>query len=162
MTTLAVPIDSEIIGALFLRKGPNADIGNWIENILWSYLQNTANDGGWDEAYYEYLDSTLSTDAFEAEFGQRSGGYHWAPPFLPNGTLIRMHYKREAFTATVKFDKIDYRGQSYSPSELARKIAAGDKGIGTSRNAWRDLYIKRPEDTEWVLADDLRRRGLSR
>ena len=27
-----------------------------------------------------------------------------------------------------------------------------------SRNAWRDLLIKRPDDTDWCLADDLRRR----
>ena len=29
----------------------------------------------------------------------------------------------------------------------------------TTRNAWRDLWIKRPADSEWLLADDCRGDG---
>jgi len=161
MSTIAVPIDSQIVGELFLRKGPAADIRNWIENVLWDYLDRTAEDGEWSEAYHEYREGLLDNESFAAQFGNREGGYHWAPLFLPNGTQIRMQYKRKTFNATVKFDKIDYDGQSYSPSELARAIAVGNKGTGTSRNAWRDLFIKRPSDSEWALADVLRQRALS-
>jgi hypothetical protein len=39
-----------------------------------------------------------------------------------------------------------------SPSEFANQVAGG-----TNRNAWRDLWIKRPHDSEFHLADDLRR-----
>jgi len=46
-------------------------------------------------------------------------------------------------------------GKIHSPLELARVIAGG-----TSRNAWHDLFIKRPWDSEWTLADHLRRRML--
>ncbi|WP_177219754.1 hypothetical protein [Nitrosospira multiformis] len=45
-----------------------------------------------------------------------------------------------------------YEGEAFSRSGLANRIASG-----TSRNAWRDLWIKRPRDKEWVLANDLRR-----
>lgn len=153
MATLAVEIDSEIVGEMFLRAGPKADISSWIENVVQDYLERTADLGHWSEAYYLYRESQADTEKFQTEFGSPKGGYHWAPLFLPNGTLIRMEYKRQAFNAAVKFEKIMYEGKAYSPSELARIIAAG-----TNRNAWRDLVIKRPGDSDWCLADDLRRR----
>jgi len=37
-----------------------------------------------------------------------------------------------------------------SPSEFANKVA------GSSRNAWRDLEIRRPDVDDWVSADRLR------
>ncbi len=155
MPIISVPIDSELVGELFLRKGPTADVGLWIERIVGDYLERTTEDGGWSQAYYDYMDKQADDKDFRTQFGEPSGGYHWAPIFLPNGSQLRMHYKRETHNATVKFDRIDYKGKSLSPSELAREIA-----VGTSRNAWRDLWIKRPKDSEWVLADDLRRRQI--
>ncbi len=153
MPQLAIPIDSEIIGEMFLRSGPTANISDWIENVIRDYLDRTENDE-WSEAYYAYRASRADSESFVAEYGDPKGGYHWAPLFLPNGTLIRMEYKKEISQATVKSNKIEFKGEHYSPSELARVIAAG-----TNRNAWRDLLIKRPgKDTDWCLADDLRRR----
>lgn len=152
MPTIAIPLDSEIIGELYLRAGPKADISDWIENVVRDYLERTADDK-WSDAYYAYRESQVGALDFAAEFGDLKGGFHWAPLFLPNGTLIRMEYKKEVSSAAVKNNKIDFKGENYSPSELARVIAAG-----TSRNAWRDLLIKRPGDTDWCLADDLRRR----
>lgn len=152
MATLAVSLDSEIIGELFLRAGPTADISGWIENIVRDYLERTADDE-WSDAYYAYREQQAGATDFAAEYGDPKGGYHWAPLYLPNGTLIRMEYKKEVFNAVVRHNKIEFKGDAYSPSELARAIASG-----TSRNAWRDLLVKRPGDTDWALADDLRRR----
>ena len=152
MAKLAVPIDSEIIGELFLRAGPTVDVGDWIENVVRDYLERTADDE-WSDAYYAYREQQAGAKDFAAEFGDPKGGYHWAPLYLPNGTLIRMEYKKEVFNAVVKHNKIYFEGDTYSPSELAGTIASG-----TNRNAWRDLLIKRPGDTDWALAYDLRRR----
>lgn len=157
MATLSVPLDSELVGELYLRAGqPNADIGSWIENVLRDYLDRTADDGDWAESYYSWREKAADSQSFQTEYGDPKGGYRWGPLFMPNGTLIRMEYKRQTHQATVKFDRIDYEGENYSPSELARRIASG-----TSRNAWRDLLVKRPGDTEWLLADDMRRRPRS-
>jgi len=154
MATLAVPLDAELVGELYLRAGqPSADIGSWIEDVLRDYLDRTAEDGDWAQAYYAWREKAAGSEAFESEYGNPKGGYRWGPLFLPNGTLIRMEYKRQTHQATVKFDRIDYEGQKYTASELASKIAAG-----TNRNAWRDLLLKRPGDTDWCLADELRRR----
>lgn len=156
MPTISIPIDSEIIGELYLRTGdPKIDPAGWIETIVQDYLERTSEDGNWSDAYYAYRELQSGSKNFVKEFGDPKGGYHWTPLFLPNSTLIRMEYKREVSHATVKHNKIDLKGESYSPSELARFIANG-----TNRNAWRDLLIKRPGDTNWCLADELRRRMM--
>lgn len=155
---IAVPIDSEIIGELFLRRGPKANISRWIEDVVLDYLERTADEAEWDEAYYEYRLRESGTKDFTAEYGNPKEGYYWSPLFLPNGTSVRMEYQRETYYAAIKFGKLMFKDESYSPSELARFIAVGKQGKGTSRNAWRDLLIKRPGDTEWTLADDLRKR----
>ncbi len=152
-TTICVPIDSEIIGEMYLRWGPKADIRELIEHFLTFDLDHLADDGNFSPAYYAYRESQSTTEDFEAQFGPPHEGYHWAPLFLPNGTSICMEYKKEKHYATVKFGKIDFNGESYSPSEFARVVANG-----TNRNAWRDLLIKKPGDEQWMLADHLRRR----
>jgi hypothetical protein len=80
-----------------------------------------------------------------------SRGYRWKRFFLPHGTEIRMQYKGKYYYARVEGDEILYDGKSISPGGLANAIAGG------SRNAWRDLWIKRSEDKEWKLADECRR-----
>jgi hypothetical protein len=80
-------------------------------------------------------------------------GYQWKTLFLPHGTQIRMPYKNTNYYAKVEGDEIIYDGNSISPASLANTIT------GTSRNAWRGLWIKRPNDKEWLLADDCRGRG---
>jgi hypothetical protein len=77
-------------------------------------------------------------------------GYQWKNLFLPEGTEIRMQYKGVYSYAKVENDELLYNGQPTSPSNLANTIA------GSSRNAWRDLWIKRPGDSDWCLADELR------
>ncbi|MEJ7804704.1 MAG: hypothetical protein WKG03_02120 [Telluria sp.] len=77
-------------------------------------------------------------------------GYQWKNLFLPSGTQVRMQYKGVYFYAKVEADEIVYDGKPISPGSLANTIA------GNSRNAWRDLWIKRPADKEWKLADECR------
>lgn len=81
---------------------------------------------------------------------QDSRGYQWKNLFLPRGTQVRMQYKGQYFYAKVEGDQLLYDGAPTSPSALANKITS------SSRNAWRDLWIKRPQDKEWKLAADLR------
>jgi len=78
-------------------------------------------------------------------------GYQWKNVFLPDGTQIRMQYQGSYSYAKVDGDELTYQGSPISPGSLAKTIAGG-----YNRNAWRDLWIKRPEDREWILADDLR------
>jgi hypothetical protein len=80
-------------------------------------------------------------------------GYQWKGLFLPDSTEVRMQYKSDWYYAKVEGDKLTYEGEPITPGRLANTVA------GTSRNAWRDLWIKRPADAEWLLADDCRAAG---
>ena len=80
----------------------------------------------------------------------RNLGYTWKEVFLPHGTVIRMRYKGQYFSANVIENSIIFKGESITPSRLAVKVAGG------ARNAWRDLEIKRPKDSDYLPADQLR------
>jgi len=88
-------------------------------------------------------------------FASKSPGYTWkykdASLFLPHGSEIRMRYKGRTYYAKVDGDQIMYEGKPITPATLANTVA------GSSRNAWRDLWVKRPADAIWLLADQLRR-----
>lgn len=77
-------------------------------------------------------------------------GYQWKSLFLPDTTEVRMQYKGDWHYAKVEGDKLMYEGEPITPGRLANTITQ------TSRNAWRDLWIKRPTDAEWLLADTCR------
>jgi hypothetical protein len=157
MATISIGIDSMLIGELFLRLGPKGNVAGTIEDVVQDFLDRTADRENWSEAYYQFRQSVADVDRLTKEFGDPQQGFHWGPVFLPNGTLIQMEYKRKTFHATVKFGKIEYDDENYSPSEFACAVANN-----TSRNAWRDLMIKRPGDSRWILADELRRRGITK
>lgn len=151
---ICVPISTEIIYEMLLRSGPEADISGWIENIVEAYLDRTENEEGWNDVYYEHLERKTGESDFKEKYGDATKGYRWQNIDLPNGTQLYMEYKKKKHYASVQFEKIIYEDESFSPSELARKIAEG-----TNRNAWRDMFIKRPGENEWKLAFSLRRQS---
>lgn len=102
------------------------------------------------DAIQYWLDNASLKPELLADVSRNARGYQWKNLFLPQGTQIRMQYKGNYSYARVEDDKIVYRGKPISPGSLTNTIA------GTSRNAWRDLWIKRPEDKEWKLADECR------
>jgi hypothetical protein len=80
-------------------------------------------------------------------------GYRWKELFLPDGTQVRMRYKGQYSYAAVKGDEFVWDGQPSSPGQFANGVAQ------SSRNAWRDLELRRPNDTEWILAAELRKQA---
>lgn len=86
----------------------------------------------------------------EKKYGDEKKGYQWNGIFLPNATQLYMINENKVHHAVVKFEKIVYEGESYSPSALARKIANGNK-----HNAWADLFIQVPRDDVWRRAADM-------
>ena len=77
-------------------------------------------------------------------------GYQWKSLFLPEGTVLRSWSYGEHNYARVAGDQIIYEGKAVSPNEFAQSFAR------TTRNAWTDLYIRRPEDKQFKLASRLR------
>ena len=151
---ICVPISVEIVYEMLLRKGAGQDISGWIESIVLDYLERTKDFDDWNDEYYNYLERKTGESDFREKYGDATKGYRWKELDLPNGSHLYMEYKKKKHYATVRFEKIVYEGESFSPAELARKIADG-----TTRNAWRDIYIKRPGEKEWKLADVLRKQA---
>ena len=79
-----------------------------------------------------------------------AGGYMWKSVFLPDGTDLRMKYKNEWYYAAVQGNDVVRDGKIVSPSQFANEVT------NSNRNAWRDIYLKRPSDRTWVLADAIR------
>jgi len=150
--TVSIAISSDIYAEFLFRKmDKKLNVPSWIENILSEYLDRTENEDYWAEEYYEWKGLNEPREDFIEKYGDPEKGYHWSNVFLPNGTTISMKYKGRTKYATVIRGKIIYEKKAYSPAELARVIANN-----TSRNAWRDLYLKRPKDERYILSDDLR------
>lgn len=78
-------------------------------------------------------------------------GYQWKSLFLPEGTQIRCNTYGEQYYASVEGDAIVYQGRKLSPNQLASLHA------DSVRNAWNDLYIRRPGDKFYKSASRLRR-----
>ncbi len=106
------------------------------------------------EAIDYWMDNAgKNQDAFVPKALKNSDrGYSWKDVFLPNGTAIRMKYKGDFYYAAVQGDNIIYESRAVSPSEFANTVT------GTNRNAWNDIWIKRPNDSEWIFADTLRKK----
>lgn len=119
---------------------------------LANFLRNNGDPRDPVEIVSVAIDYWLDNASWKPELLSESDtrGYQWKNLFLPSGTQIRMQYKGAYFYAKVDGDEIIYDGKPISPGSLANTIA------GNSRNAWRDLWIKRPDDKEWKLADECR------
>lgn len=136
-TQISVPMDTGLFLTLvdFLRS--NGDPRDPVD-VVSSAVEYWLDNASWKKE----LLTTSSTR-----------GYQWKSLFLPDATEIRMQYKGTYFYAKVEGDEIIYDGKPISPGSLANTIAS------SSRNAWRDLWIKRPKDSEWRLADECRGDG---
>ena len=77
-------------------------------------------------------------------------GYSWKSLFLHSGTALRIRYNSEYHYAKVIGDKLMYDGTSVSPNQFAMMVA------GCARDAWRDVWVKRPGDSDFLVANFLR------
>jgi hypothetical protein len=139
--TIAVPVDTKLFIGLvdFLReKGSDRDPIAVIDTAIAYWMENA-----------DWKTEDLMPEVFKRP---QHLGYQWKILRLPPGTKVRMKYKGVTHHASVDGDDFIYEGKKTTPSEFANQVAGG-----TARNAWRDLWIKRPEDRDFRLADDLRR-----
>lgn len=77
-------------------------------------------------------------------------GYQWKSLFLPEGTELRSWSYGECNYARVVGDEIIHNGKAVTPNQFAQSFAR------STRNAWEDLRIRRPEDKQYQPACRLR------
>ena len=151
MDDLGVPVSGELINEIILRSRRPVDIANLVHNVLEDYLARTRGDADiWSE---EHADAVADEDSDPtlARYGDPAKGYNWHGVLLPNGTQLKVTYRGEAKLAEVRHRQIYFEGQPCSPSQFASRAANN-----TSRNAWRDIWVKRRTDGDWIFADLLR------
>ena len=119
---------------------------------LVEFLKNKGDPTDPVEVVSKAIDYWMDNASWKPELLAASSarGYQWKTLFLPEGTEIRMQYKGAYSYAKVDGDDIIFMGKPISPATMANTVA------GSARNAWRDIWIKRPTDREWRLADDCR------
>lgn len=139
---IAVPINTELFREVLLfldSEGVERDPCSVVEQFVRYGLDNAS----WKKEVF-FPELVAKTPPAELK------GYVWGDVFLPHGTLIRMRYKRQFYYAKVDGDQVVYEGMQTSPSGFANTVTK------SSRNAWRDLWIRKPGDQDWIFADDLR------
>ena len=151
-----VPLHVELYADLVRRSG-KADVSSYIDHSVGSFLERTEGDG--DVWSAEYLAALGEEDqGFRERYGDPSKGLPWDALLLPNGTQIRMTYGGRHAYAEIRHGELYYGEERMrSPSRFAGRVANN-----TSRNAWRDLYVKFPGEESWQLADGLRSRKAFR
>ena len=150
---IAVLVDASLHNELVLRLRSPGDVSHIWENVMRDFLDRTAGDDSlWSAQYVKEL-AALEASGELRRFGDPKKGFHWELVFLPNGTQIRMQYKGRHQFAEIAHQRLMHDGSEYSPSQFASKVAAN-----TSRNAWRDLEIRLPGETEYQMAEMLRQK----
>ncbi len=145
---VSVPIPAAIYAEIVLRYRGDRDPGAVIVDVVQDFLERTFDDVVWTDT-----DTAIQINAeWIKKNGNPNEGYHWQSVFLPNGTRLKMTYKQRDYFADIQHRKVIHEGGEVSPSEFANRVANN-----TSRNAWRDIYVKRPGDSDWIFADVLRR-----
>lgn len=151
MSVLSVSVRSDLIAEIILRSRGKANVASMIEHSIETFLDRTRGDPDiWSEEHAESVADEEVDDTL-VKYGHPAKGYHWQNVFLPNGSQLKISYKGGEKLAEVRHQQIYYDGTPCSPSQFASRVANN-----TSRNAWRDIWVKRPTDRDWIFGDTLR------
>lgn len=77
-------------------------------------------------------------------------GFQWKSLFLPDGTKLRAVCDGEHHVAHVVGGKVVYEGRIYSPPQFVNHVH------GSTRNAWKSIWLLFPNETDWHLANEYR------
>jgi hypothetical protein len=158
---VCVPISYALYNEFSLRCDRSVDPSGWIEEIIRDYLDRTKGDAAiWGPRHARRVELDEKVEGLLDQVGPPDEGYQWKNVLLRNGSKLRMTYKGDDYFAFIARGHLLYQDKSMSPSQFAAAVAGG-----SSRNAWRDIWIQEPEqsgDTGWERADGVRDRMKKR
>jgi hypothetical protein len=122
---------------------------------LADFLEETGSPMSPREAAAAAIDQWIAAERAQVKVlsATPTRGYQWKSLFLPEGTELRMHFARQDYHARVIGEHIVYDGQRVSPRQMTIAVA------GSGHNAWRELWVRLPDDGKWRPASLLRRQG---
>lgn len=156
-----IPFDAELARDIIRFSDGKLDPAILAVDQVWGFItSNPDNPDFWgdrvDEVIQKYApqmwEQWQENEAEEgAKLREQRQPLIWKGVTIAAGSEVRMSYDGKNHFAKVQRGAIVDDGKEYSPSEWASKVADG-----TSRNAWRDLWIKEPLSRTWVPASLLR------
>lgn len=114
---------------------------------------------GMNREMFELVDEIVSTWMEDYEAARSLGaaptldGYQWKDVFLPSGTTLRNVYKRTSYLAHVEGRELRHDGRSVSPAQFVNAVG------GSFRNAWKTIWVRFPNESDWIPAMTLRNRS---
>lgn len=124
---------------------------------LASYLARSGStlspDEALDAAVREWIAAREAGDIARGHGAsqRRPGGYQWKCLFLAHGSELRVYHEGRYHYAEVCQDLLMHGGRPLSPRQFVLAV------MGEPRNAWRELWVRRPSDARWKMASVLRR-----
>jgi hypothetical protein len=156
---ISIPFPKSLYDMIIIRSGGKLDPVQLAADQVEGFIErNSKEDGFWTDAGLEaFAEEERIRNAGKGGHDLTSG-HLWKPVFMVNGTRLRMSYKGTSYYAEVRGDKIQGDDRKFdSVSQWVRHVAGG-----TSRNAWLDVWIRRPgRDTDYRSADDLRKEAVA-
>lgn len=133
-TTDALPIQSSLVQRLqahLMRRGGAPDLQHALSAAIELWLA-------------EQSQLRIGSDPASVR------GYQWKSVFLPEGTLLCTRSYGEDQYARIVGRELIFRGRAMSPNRFAHWAGRG------TRNAWNDIYVRRPQDKFYIPASRLR------
>ena len=152
VTQISIPLPAKLYNLILLRSGGRLDPVQLAISQVEGFVDANADDPAlWTKEGLKAFDEERR--AVEPEHGDPTTGNQWGPLLLANGTRLRMKYEGTQHYAQVAFDKIVYGEEVLrSVSQWVRRVARN-----TNRNAWNDVWVQYPGQTDFVFGDQLRR-----
>lgn len=151
MTDIYIPFPKELYEKILIRSGGKLDPAALAADQVEDFVDRNMLDANfWTEEGLEAFEREASADN-QTNDGDPERGYQWQSVLLRNGSELRMRYQGRYYYARVSHERVVDEDGAYTPAEWVRKVANH-----TSRNAWRDIWVKFPGEASWHFADTLR------
>lgn len=153
MDFITIPFPKDLYDRIVIRSGGKLDPATLAVDQVEAFIERNADDPSfWTPEGLAAFQAERGPDT-SSSIGDPSLGYQWQNVFLPNGTRLRMKYRDNYYYADVRHEKVVDDGQQYTPAQWVRKVANH-----TARNAWHDIWVLFPGESNWHYSDNLRRR----
>lgn len=162
-----IPFSKEFYEDLIRLSDGKFDVPAWAENRIRAWVDLNLNvdmQESFYEAFGDRIEELAEKYAPESMILRRWAEEDsaalkrrplvWKEVTIPEGSEVRMSYGGKQHYARVENEAITDGGEQYSPNEWTLKVT------GTARNAWRDLWFKKPGvGTVWESAVMLRQKA---